>query len=69
MSRINMQEVGLFTYVDPIIAVLIAIPLLQEYPTVHFFLGSVLVFWGIFIAEKRIHYHPFHRIMRHKTGR
>ena len=62
IAKINMQEVGLFTYVDPIIAVLIAVPLLGEYPTVHFFIGSILVFGGIFIAEKRLNWHPFHKL-------
>ncbi|MBI4226106.1 EamA family transporter [Candidatus Roizmanbacteria bacterium] len=62
IAKIKTQEVGLFTYIDPIIAVLIAIPLLGEYPTVHFFIGSMLVFGGIFIAENRIHWHPIHKL-------
>ena len=62
IAKIKTQEVGLFTYIDPIVAVLIAVPLLQEYPTAHFFLGSLLVFGGIYIAEKRIHWHPFHKL-------
>ena len=62
LGRIKAQEVGLFTYIDPIIAVLIAIPLLHEYPTLHFFLGAMLVFGGIFLAEGRIHWHPFHKL-------
>lgn len=62
LAKINAQEIGLFTYIDPIIAVLIAIPLLGEYPTLYFFLGSMLVFGGIFIAEGRIHWHPLHKL-------
>lgn len=64
LSKIPAQEVGVFAYLDPVIAVLIAIPLLHEYPTVYYFAGAILVFLGIFIAEKRIHYHPFHRLSR-----
>ncbi|OGK17747.1 hypothetical protein A3F32_01195 [Candidatus Roizmanbacteria bacterium RIFCSPHIGHO2_12_FULL_42_10] len=64
IAKINTQEVGLFTYIDPIIAVLIAIPLLQEYPTIHFFIGSLLIFGGIFIAEKRIHWHPLNQLIK-----
>ena len=64
IAKIKTQEVGLFTYIDPIIAVLIAIPLLGEIPTSHFFIGSALVFGGIFIAEERIHWHPFHKLTR-----
>jgi drug/metabolite transporter (DMT)-like permease len=62
LSKINAQEVGLFAYVDPIVAILIAVPLLGEYPNLYFFIGSILVFSGIFIAEKRIHWHPLHKL-------
>ena len=66
IAKIKMQEVGIFTYIDPLVAVLIAIPLIHEYPTVHFFLGSLLVFGGIFLAEGRIHWHPIHKLT-HKS--
>lgn len=62
ISKMNAQEVGIFTYIDPIVAVLLAIPLLGEYPTPIFFVGSFCIFIGIFIAEGRLHYHPFHKI-------
>jgi drug/metabolite transporter (DMT)-like permease len=54
------NEVGLFTYIDPVIAVIIAVPLLGEKVNIIFLLGSVLVFGGIFISENRLHWHPFH---------
>lgn len=62
LSKILTEEVGLFTYIDPVIAVLIAIPLLHEYPNIYFFVGALLVFGGIFIAENRLHWHPFHKL-------
>lgn len=62
ISKIAVQEVGLFTYMDPVIAVLIAVPLLQEYPNLYFIVGSLSIFVGIFIAEGRLHYHPFHKL-------
>lgn len=61
LKYIQAQDVGIFTYVDPIVAILIAVPLLGEKITPIYLLGSTLVFGGIFIAEGRIHYHPFHR--------
>ncbi|PIY72033.1 hypothetical protein COY87_03050 [Candidatus Roizmanbacteria bacterium CG_4_10_14_0_8_um_filter_33_9] len=64
ISKINAQEVGIFSYIDPIIAVLLAIPLLHEYPTPFFYIGSIFVFGGILIAEGRIHYHPLHLLKR-----
>lgn len=66
MSKIAAQEVGIFTYIDPVIAVILAIPLLGEYPTPLFFVGSLLVFIGILIAERRLHWHPIHKL-RHIT--
>lgn len=64
LKYIQANEVGIFSYIDPIIAALIAIPLLGEHITFTYLLGSFLVFLGIYIAEKRIHYHPFHRLKR-----
>jgi drug/metabolite transporter (DMT)-like permease len=66
IAKLEAQEVGIFTYIDPIVAVLLAIPLLHEYPTPPFFIGSLFVFVGIFIAEKRIHWHPLYKI-KHVT--
>ena len=62
ISKIDAQEVGIFAYIDPVVAVLLAIPLLHEYPTVPFYLGSFFVFIGIIIAEGRLHWHPLHKL-------
>jgi len=62
IGKINAQEVGLYTYIDPVIAVVLAAPLLKEYPTPFFYVGTAFVFIGILIAEKRIHWHPFHKL-------
>lgn len=62
LRYIKASEVGVFTYVDPIAAILIAIPLLGEVITLPYIIGAMLVFLGIFIAEGRLHYHPFHML-------
>lgn len=62
MAKLKGEEVGLFFYIDPVIAVLIAIPLLGEYPNLFFLIGSLFVFTGIFLAEGRIHWHPFNKL-------
>lgn len=62
VSKIAAQEVGLFTYIDPIAAIVIAAPLLHEYPTVHYLIGSFLVFIGIYFAEKRFYYHRIDKL-------
>jgi len=62
LSKIDAQEVGLFTYIDPIAAVLIAMPLLHEFPSIYYLIGSVLVFGGIYLAEGRVHWHPINKL-------
>lgn len=68
LKYMNASETGIFTYLDPITAILIAIPLLHEKITFAFVLGASLVFLGIYIAEKRINYHPFHLLSRMTEG-
>lgn len=62
VGKIAASEIGVFTYIDPVMATLIAIPLLGETITPFFLLGAILVFAGIFISEGRLHYHPFHKL-------
>ena len=57
-----LLDVGIFTYLDPIVAIMIAVPLLHEIPTPIYVVGSLFVFLGIYIAEKRVPYHPIHRL-------
>lgn len=64
IRRIATNEVGIFLYIDPVVGILIAMPLLGETITKSFMLGSILVFLGIYIAERRIHYHPIHKIYK-----
>lgn len=62
LKYVKASEVSVFTYIDPVSAVLVAIPLLHEIPSPIFISGAFLVFFGIFIAEGRIHYHPIHKL-------
>lgn len=66
IKYLEVSDVGVFTYIDPIVAVLIAVPLLGEIPSREYLFGAFLVFLGIYIAERRIHYHPFHFFLRKK---
>ena len=59
---IKASEVGIFTYVDPIATIIVAVPLLHEVITFPYLIGAALVFLGIFIAEGRVHYHPVHKL-------
>lgn len=62
LSKIKAAETGIFTYIDPVVAILIAIPLLHEQITWEFLVGSALIFIGIYVAEHRIHYHPINKL-------
>ena len=62
IEKLPASETGVFTYIDPLAATLIALPLLGEIITPLFVLGSIFVFAGIFVAEGRINYHPFHKL-------
>jgi drug/metabolite transporter (DMT)-like permease len=62
IKKIPVQEVGIFTYIDPLSAALIAMPLLGEFISPLFILGLLFVFGGIYLAEGRLHWHPLHRL-------
>lgn len=64
LRHLFATQTSVFTYMDPVVAILIAAPLLGEYPDFFFIAGSILVFLGIFIAEGRLHYHPLHLLFR-----
>ena len=58
MSKIRAQEVGTFFYIDPVIAILIAAPLLGEFPDKFFAIGTFLVFLGLYLSQGKIPWHP-----------
>ncbi|HLL60572.1 MAG TPA: DMT family transporter [Candidatus Nitrosocosmicus sp.] len=65
VSKVKLQEVGIFTYISPVAAVIVGI-FYKEYPTPSYFLGSMLTFLGIFISEEKIHYHKLHHHIEKK---
>ncbi len=67
IKYIAANQVAVFSYVDPVIAIIIAKPLLGESVTSTFLIGSALIFIGIFISEGRIHYHPIHLLKPKST--
>lgn len=63
LKHIKASETTIFSYVDPLAALLIAMPLLHEYPTPVFLFGSFLIFFGIYVAEGRLQWHPVHKLL------
>lgn len=67
LKYMHAADTGVFLYLDPIITVIIAAPLLGENPDVFYYVGSLFVFLGIYIAEGRIHYHPLHLLKKRNS--
>lgn len=58
LSRLEASDVSLFSYIDPVVGTILGITILNEQLTPGFLFGAVCIFTGIFLAERRVHYHP-----------
>lgn len=67
LSKIQANEASLFIYIDPVAGTILSYFMLHEPITIPFIIGAVFIFLGIYIAEHRIHYHPFGRLKREKS--
>lgn len=66
IKKLPAQKVGIFSYMMPVVAVLVAIPLLGEYPDIFFIIGSLFVLFGIVISERNPHLHKIHNKLHEK---
>lgn len=64
LSKISATDTVMFTYIDPVAGAVLSVLLLHEGITPAFILGAMLIFGGIFLAEGKIHFHPFHKLIR-----
>lgn len=69
LKNIKVSETGIFTYVDPIATILIAIPLLHEVITKSYIIAAILVFSGIYVAKGRINYHPLQLLKKDASNK
>ena len=53
LQETKAADVGLFSYLSPLAALVVGIPLLHEYPDLWFIMGAGLVLFGVWIAEKK----------------
>jgi drug/metabolite transporter (DMT)-like permease len=63
LKYLTASEAGIFIYLEPIITVLVAVPLLHEIVHPTYIIGSLVVFAGLFIAE--VHRHRHHHLRHH----
>jgi len=68
LKKIPAQQIGIYGYIMPVVAVIVAIPLLKEYPDAFFIVGSILVFLGMFISERHPHYKKLHKKLHTRIG-
>lgn len=68
LKVLTASDVGIFHYIDPVVTILVAAPLLGERPTASFVIGAALVIIGIFKAEGRLHWHPIHLVFRKRQS-
>lgn len=66
IAKMKAEEVGVFSYIAPVVTVIVAVPLLHELPDPYFYIGAALVATGIFIAERRAHWNVLHYLKRQK---
>ncbi|HWF39964.1 MAG TPA: DMT family transporter [Candidatus Acidoferrales bacterium] len=52
LRRMDPSRVAAINYVQPVIVILISIPLLGEHPTGHLLAGAALVLFGVYLAER-----------------
>lgn len=64
LSKIQASEASLFIYIDPISGTILSYFMLHEPITIPFLIGTFFIFMGIFIAERRIHYHPISKLRK-----
>lgn len=66
LRKVKAEDVGPFGYLEPVFTVLVAIPLLHEYPDGYFVIGALLVFVGVALAQIKLHPHlHLHSYKRH----
>ncbi|MDZ4799107.1 MAG: DMT family transporter [Bryobacteraceae bacterium] len=52
LSRIPASKLSTFTYMQPLLATLMAIPALGEHPTSSLAFGGIMILAGVFVAER-----------------
>lgn len=62
ISRLHAQRLGMFTYISPIVAIVVSYPLLGESPNMYFYIGSILIAIGMTYAEHKHSLHVLHKL-------
>lgn len=54
LSKMHAQDVGVFTYIAPVASVIVAAPLLGEFPDIFFIGGAFFILCGVILAEAHV---------------
>lgn len=64
IEYVTASDTSIFSYVQPLASIVIAVPLVHEYPNIFFIIGTLLVFVGIYIAENHKKHPHIHHLMK-----
>lgn len=64
LEYVSASETSIFNYVQPVISIIVAIPLVGEFPNLFFIAGSILVLGGMYIAENHKQYSHVHHLLK-----
>ncbi len=62
ISRLRTQRLGVFSYISPVVAILVSYPLLGESPNWYFYIGALLIGLGMSYAEHMHATHVMHKL-------
>lgn len=62
LSKISATDTSLIAHLDPVVGTILGFFVLHEPITTAFLTGAGFIFFGIYVAEGRIHYHPLHKL-------
>lgn len=64
LEYVHASDTAIFSYIQPLVSILVAAPLVHEIPNLFFIFGTVLVFIGMYIAENHKSRHHLHHLYK-----
>ncbi|HEX7041932.1 MAG TPA: DMT family transporter [Patescibacteria group bacterium] len=66
LKHMSASSTAVFDYIQPVVSVIVAIPLVHEIPNAFFLIGASLVIGGMYFAENHKSHPHLHHIMMRK---
>lgn len=65
VMKMNTQDIAIYSNLMPVISIIVAIPLIHEYPDGFFIIGAIFIFIGIYLSKRHPHFHNVHTRAHH----